>query len=112
MRSQTMPLRDIHQAHAGQKALGRDPGFRLIRPAPISTRPLHNLDAAIKTVPAVRHCHPLETSNRNSLLPQRNGTAEINATETAFIMIERSGVMHLQLEPMQSAYRAKFRGMF
>jgi hypothetical protein len=59
MRGQTMSPRHIHYPGAGLKALGYDPAFHIVRPAPISTRPLHNLNAAIKPVPAIRHHHLL-----------------------------------------------------
>lgn len=59
MRGHTMPPRDIHHPNTGLKALRHNPAFHLVRPAPISTRPLHNLDAAIKSVPAICHRHLL-----------------------------------------------------
>jgi hypothetical protein len=55
MRCHIMPPRHIRHPRARLKALGHDPGFHITRPPPISTRPLHNLDAAIKPVPAIRH---------------------------------------------------------
>jgi hypothetical protein len=62
---------NIHDPHARLETLSHDPGFRFIWPAPISTRPLHNLNAAIKSVHAVRHLnlllkHQNETRSSNS----------------------------------------------
>lgn len=63
---------NVHDTHARLKALRHDPGFRLIRPALISTRALHNLNPAIKPVPAIRHL----------LLKRQNETrGSINAME-------------------------------
>jgi hypothetical protein len=61
-----MPPRDIYHPHARLKAFGHDPAFHLVRPAPVSTRPLHNLDASIKTVAPICHRRLLLTAqNRN-----------------------------------------------
>jgi len=82
MRSQTMPTRNIHHPRARLKALGHDPRLHIIRPAPISTRPLHNLDAAIKTVSAVRHYHLL-------LDPQKKTRRSFSAKEPRKSMGQR-----------------------
>lgn len=74
MRRQTMSPCDIHHPGAGLKVLGRDPGVHLVRPAPISSRPLNNLDAAIKTVTAARHYHLL-------LDPQNKTRRSLSAAE-------------------------------
>jgi hypothetical protein len=73
-----MPTRNIHHPRARLKALGHDPRLHIIRPAPISTRPLHNLNAAVKPIPAIRHRRLLlnaqnETRSRGSALePQKS----------------------------------------
>lgn len=54
MRCQIMPTCHIRHPRARLKALSHDPGLHIIRPAPISTRPLHNLNATVKPVPAIR----------------------------------------------------------
>jgi len=79
-----MPPRDIYYPNTGLKTLGYDPAFHLVRPAPISTRPLQNLNAAVKPVPAIRHRQLLLNAQKEtSPLEQRHGTAEINGTGTA-----------------------------
>jgi len=74
MRGQTVPPSDIHYPNTGLKALGHNPRFRLVRLAPISTRPPHNLDAAIKPVPAIRH-------RRLLLNPQNETRRYVSAPE-------------------------------
>jgi hypothetical protein len=73
-----MSTRNIHHPRARLKALGHDPRLHIFRPASISTRPLHNLNAAVKPIPAIRHRRPLlnaqnETRSSGSALePQKS----------------------------------------
>jgi hypothetical protein len=59
MRCNIMPPRVIYHPNARLKTFGHNPGFHIIRPAPIPTCLLHNLDAAVKLVPAIRRRHLL-----------------------------------------------------
>jgi hypothetical protein len=66
MRSQAVLSRDIHHPHTGLKALGYNPGLHIIWPASISPRSRHNLNEAVKPIPAIRHQHLLLNTQRET----------------------------------------------
>jgi hypothetical protein len=83
--------RHISHPRARLKALGHNPGFHIIRPAPISTRPLHNLDAAVKPVAAIRHHHLLQNVQNETRRSDSVGKPQKSMGQERRIRRNRSG---------------------
>ena len=86
MRNNAVPPRDIHNPHAGLKALRHNPRLQIQRPPSIATPRFNHLAPTHKTIPTIRHAN---LHMRWTIFWQRNQSSEIhhfNGIETALTL--------------------------